>query len=380
LNPALTANVLNLSNGHKNNGLRESVANVKSETGELFESEFSSTMKDILSVDGKLQPLDLATLKDLGIEEFTELENLSSVQLLLETAESKSQPMLNNLTNEKIESIDLFGNPDANTLLKTNLINEDLLEEGMLNKGILKSETPLTKSIVDASQQPILKRNADLANILDDISFPKNIEVSVKNSFDTNELLAHTGKQEINATKLVDHLASIDKSINAINPLSNSSLKSSFNVKPSAMMMNRIEVPVSQAGWGEAMGSRLMMMVNGKVQSANIHLNPAELGPIEIRINVNQEQASVYFVSNNAVVREAIEDAFPRLKEMFAQNGLSLADTNVSQQSSRQNNQYASEQNVSLNLSNDETLEIDDDQTEDANEKMIDIGIVDQYV
>jgi flagellar hook-length control protein FliK len=60
------------------------------------------------------------------------------------------------------------------------------------------------------------------------------------------------------------------------------------------------------------------------------------MGPIEISLNVDKGSASATFVSANAEVRDAIETAMPRLREMFASAGIQLGQTNVSSESFRQ--------------------------------------------
>lgn len=92
----------------------------------------------------------------------------------------------------------------------------------------------------------------------------------------------------------------------------------------------------SKANWGAEVGQRLMMMVGQKIQSAEIRLDPPDLGPMEVKVRMQQEQASVVFNSQHAAVRDALEQALPRLREMFEQNGLSLGDVDVQDQTAEQ--------------------------------------------
>lgn len=383
-------------NSIENNALTSSGGLSDGFSDGLFADKFSATMEKVLSANGKSMPLNLAALKEFGIQQLTELEELRGISAPSELEELrgismpsyaialKQQPDLNIPaleTNAQLENIDLFGNPEANELLKTNIINANLSEENGLNKQFNKSEGLAGKVIMQPTQQGIFKNEAGLSSVLDEINLSQHMKQSTNSDVDTiSELLTQPSRQEVNVTKLVDHLASIDKPINAINPANNHSVKTYSSLDQPGTMLSRIDVPVTQPGWSEAVGSRLMMMVNGKIQSANIHLNPAELGPIEIRVNINQEQASVQFVSNNPLVREAIEDAFPRLKEMFSENGLSLADANVSEQSSQQGRQYSSEQNNPLTGNNNESLETADVQINNPDDNIIDIGFIDHYV
>lgn len=92
-------------------------------------------------------------------------------------------------------------------------------------------------------------------------------------------------------------------------------------------------VAMQQGGWSEAVVDRVMWLSSQNLKSAEIQLDPAELGRLEVRVNLSQDQAQVTFASPNAGVREALEGQMHRLRELFAQQGMNLADANVSDQS-----------------------------------------------
>ena len=101
-----------------------------------------------------------------------------------------------------------------------------------------------------------------------------------------------------------------------------------------------VETPFRQPGWDQALSERVLWAANQKMQSAEIKLNPPQLGPIEVRIQMHQDQAQVSFTSQHAVVRDALEAALPRLREMFNASGFEL-DANVSQHSFAQQQRQA---------------------------------------
>lgn len=92
-------------------------------------------------------------------------------------------------------------------------------------------------------------------------------------------------------------------------------------------------VPMQQGGWSEAVVDRVMLMSSQNLKSAEIQLDPAELGRLEVRISVNQEQSQVTFASPHAGVREALDSQMHRLRELFAQQGMNQLDVSVSDQS-----------------------------------------------
>jgi flagellar hook-length control protein FliK len=361
---------------------------------ELISGDFSEVLGDLLSADGKLKPLNIAALKELGLELSGDFEGLaqldSSSQTLGLSQVLKLKSLLSSATDKQIENVELFGNPELQNILKTNLNNTDIGEEGLLNSLTNKTDLLSTKVIganTDILQQSTLKKDVNLSQVFDETGLSKIMKhSSVVNDIDfSREFMTQVGNKETNNVKLVDQLASLDKPLNPITSINNHSVKSYTGMEQTGLnSFNRIEAPVTQSGWGEAVGNRMLMMVNSKINSANIQLNPAELGPIEIRVNVNNEHATVHFVSNNAAVRDAIEDAFPRLKEMFSQNGLSLSDANVSQHSSQQSSQQGdhlfNEQNENLTMLNNESSESAEEEARLLHHNMLDIGLVDQYV
>lgn len=96
---------------------------------------------------------------------------------------------------------------------------------------------------------------------------------------------------------------------------------------------------VGSAEWGGAVGEKVLWMAGQSRQVAELHLNPPNLGPLEIRLTINSDQASAMFVSHHAAVREAIEAALPRLREMLADSGITLGNTTVGSESFNQQQQ-----------------------------------------
>ncbi len=121
--------------------------------------------------------------------------------------------------------------------------------------------------------------------------------------------------------------------IGAEPPVVNNSLaniQTSVTSKESVPPMDR---QLGQMGWNQDLTERILWMTNKSIKAAEIRINPPQLGPIEIRINMNQDQANIYFSSQHAVVREAIESAIPKLREMFGNHQLNVLDVDVSDQS-----------------------------------------------
>lgn len=88
-----------------------------------------------------------------------------------------------------------------------------------------------------------------------------------------------------------------------------------------------IPEPVAGSRWADALGQRAMFMVDQQIKSAELHLNPPNLGPLEVKLALDGDKATLSFSTNQAAVREAVQQSLPRLHQVFADNG--MAELNV---------------------------------------------------
>ncbi|MEI7429534.1 MAG: flagellar hook-length control protein FliK [Betaproteobacteria bacterium] len=97
-----------------------------------------------------------------------------------------------------------------------------------------------------------------------------------------------------------------------------------------------IQTPIREQNWANDFSQKVVWLATADKQSAQITLNPPQMGPIEISLSMDKGNATATFVSPNSEVRDAIETALPRLREMFASAGIELGQTNVSSESFNQ--------------------------------------------
>jgi flagellar hook-length control protein FliK len=98
----------------------------------------------------------------------------------------------------------------------------------------------------------------------------------------------------------------------------------------------RLEPRIGATGWDNALSQKVLWMVSDGRQIAELNLNPPDLGPLQVVLSITDDQASATFISQHADVRNALEAALPRLKEMMAESGLQLSNTTVSSDSPQQ--------------------------------------------
>lgn len=139
-----------------------------------------------------------------------------------------------------------------------------------------------------------------------------------------------------------------------------------------------VQPPVGSPEWGQAMSQRIMWLANRGISAAELQLNPRDLGPVDVRINVNGEQTTVQFSSPNVAVREALESSVVRLREMMESSGLNLADVDVSDQSQSEQAQ-ADARDESARDSAGENDDLDSAAETVATQRIESDGLVDFY-
>jgi flagellar hook-length control protein FliK len=123
-----------------------------------------------------------------------------------------------------------------------------------------------------------------------------------------------------------------------------------------------------QQAWGDALSERISMNAAKNIKNVTIHLDPPELGTLELKLQIkDDQQTQVQVQVQNPQVKEALESSANRLREMLANEGLELASFDVqtgSEQSSGEhqgsNEEFADEQQNSdaSFIEGDEALKI----------------------
>ena len=97
-----------------------------------------------------------------------------------------------------------------------------------------------------------------------------------------------------------------------------------------------VQISFGQAQWSEAITERTAWLASQNIHTAELQLDPPELGPLQVKITVQQDQAVVSFVTANPQVREALDQTMGRLRDLLQEQGLQLVDAGVSDQRQQQ--------------------------------------------
>jgi flagellar hook-length control protein FliK len=109
------------------------------------------------------------------------------------------------------------------------------------------------------------------------------------------------------------------------------------NVRHESATLN---APFGSADFAQALAEKVSMWVSSAkddgAMTAELHLNPAEMGPINVKISLDGQSAHVDFAAAALETRQAIEASMPMLSSALSDVGLSLTGGDVSSQTSQQ--------------------------------------------
>jgi flagellar hook-length control protein FliK len=105
---------------------------------------------------------------------------------------------------------------------------------------------------------------------------------------------------------------------------------------PAPVAEHTLRPPLHSPAFAPALGAQLTLMVKEGVTEARLHLNPAEMGPISVQIQVEGGHARVEMAAEMAATRQVLEQSMPALAGALRESGLTLTGGGVFEQSARQ--------------------------------------------
>lgn len=139
---------------------------------------------------------------------------------------------------------------------------------------------------------------------------------------------------------------------------------------------------VGSPHWDTGLGDKVVWMIGSQTQSAQLHLNPPNLGPLEIKLSMSDGQANLSFVTQHVAVRDAIEAASPRLREMMGDSGINMGSVSVNVGSFTQqqaDQQQGSSTNSSSKVFSDEGVPDAGEQVTVSVQSLDDQGLVNLF-
>ncbi|GLY62449.1 flagellar hook-length control protein FliK [Pectobacterium carotovorum subsp. carotovorum] len=107
----------------------------------------------------------------------------------------------------------------------------------------------------------------------------------------------------------------------------------------------QLNAPFGSPQWQDTLGQQIIMFSRNGQQTAELRLNPQELGALHISLKIDDNQAQIHLASANSQVRSALEAALPHLRNAMAESGINLGQSSVGSDSSAWQQQMAGNNN-----------------------------------
>ncbi|MYN26084.1 flagellar hook-length control protein FliK, partial [Duganella levis] len=230
----------------------------------------------------------------------------------------------------------------------------------------LKPVTIATTVVGDAADSTrIAAQPADSAAVADTTATPKagdtvsHIDTKAAPTTDTQPQVSQTQQQQQNAADPAKLAAAPQAAAVKTDAEAAATLKEQANITiaPTAshaaqeiakaatvVPTDKLSSRVGSQAWDQQLGQKIIFMAAGGEQSATMELNPPDLGPLQVVLSVNKDQATAAFSSATPEVRQALENALPKLKEMMSEAGIQLGSATVSSSMSDQSNSSFNQQ------------------------------------
>lgn len=268
-------------------------------------------------------PVDENTLllvKGIAIDPSSKADQL--IALALKNDKNKPEESLqttkgSGLTTDMIATLKNASKPDQRTDLKVDF-KVDVKPDQQHN---LKQDL-----------QPDLK-----AELNTDLKADSKIDIKqdLKASFKIQET-ANTKEQNVKIAEIAPSAQNFAQQI----AVSTGQLNSTTEIEH---LNSRVGTPA----WNQSVGQKIVWMVAGAEQTAELTLNPPDLGPMQIVLSVNNDQANATFISAHPDVRDALESAMPKLRQMMSDAGVQLSGFSVKSESSNPGAQFAGDRSSS---------------------------------
>jgi flagellar hook-length control protein FliK len=120
-------------------------------------------------------------------------------------------------------------------------------------------------------------------------------------------------------------------------------------------------ISIFKKDFADTLKDKVMVMINQKLQQFDITLDPPEFGNMQVRVNLQGEQAAVNFIVQNQQAKDALEENMHKLKNMLAEQGVDVGGANVEQQNQQKNqdDSNAKDGSNSLKIADQNNDEVD---------------------
>jgi flagellar hook-length control protein FliK len=162
-------------------------------------------------------------------------------------------------------------------------------------------------------------------------SKPNNLQLSTQNWIEQSfAQMTKTVKEQV-AQQVIS-----EAPVQSQTELSQAMLSATSTLSPLGKPQMSAAIPFNQPQWANNVAERVVWMNSMGIKEAEIQLDPPELGAMQVKVSMVNDQAHVTFVVQHASVRDALDQSAMRLREMFDAEGVELVNVDISDQSQQE--------------------------------------------
>lgn len=184
----------------------------------------------------------------------------------------------------------------------------------------IRPEAQTTAGAVNA-ELPAAEKTAQFSETL---GIAKSVAEAVRETLVTDKAVERAGNLDIQSENT--HAPTLP----AAQALQNSPWLSAAGVaQTSNVLMSQVATPFGNERWQTAMNQHVLNMVGSGDDVASLTLSPPDLGPIQVVLKVDNQSVNTSFITDNPLVRQALEDGLQDLRDRMQSQGLELGQTFV---------------------------------------------------
>tara|TARA_R100001377_G_scaffold551_1_gene555 strand:- start:110 stop:2047 length:1938 start_codon:yes stop_codon:yes gene_type:complete len=181
----------------------------------------------------------------------------------------------------------------------------------------------------------------------------KPLESSVKTTGQVSDLITMRTASDLNAQTVQSTQAKQSNDAyfeHQVSEVLNHNVASdTVQIQKNNVQLQQETISIFRKDFADAVKDKVMLTINQKLQQFDITLDPPEFGNMQVRVNLQGEQASVNFIVQNQQAKDALEQNMHKLKDMLSEQGVDVGGANVEQQDQQQN---SNEQSLGQNNGN----------------------------
>ncbi|MGP1717901.1 MAG: flagellar hook-length control protein FliK [Methylophilus sp.] len=242
----------------------------------------------------------------------------------MQTMLAMRQPSAQNTTGDQAaftSTVDETALPSAELLLDASATVAPEQAGNPLTTNVAAGVSPEAKTTGISSESPAAEKPAHFSETL---GIAKSVAEAVQETIATEKAVDRAGNIDIQSE------TSNTVTLPAAQALPNSAWLNAAGVsQTSNVMMSQVATPFGNERWQTAINQHVLNMAGSGDDVASLTLSPPDLGPIQVVLKVDNQSVNTSFITDNPLVRQALEDGLQDLRDRMQSQGLELGNTFV---------------------------------------------------